>query len=552
MATGALASCVRDPRVTWALLALGLLALFARTAGFDFVWDDLPNVVDNPYFEASLGEGIRATQHDHLDHTLLGAARHPVAYESYRPLLWLSYRLDDVLWGRTSWAMHLHGLAWAALLAALALAVTRRLLPTPAAAAAATAVFLFHPIQVETIAYVSARGDLLCTVFALASSWAFLVALDPATTRGRHVAASLGVGLAFVVSLSAKEASAGLPVALLGLALAQRRLRAAWLPLGCAFAGLAGYVVARLWLIGRALSSVDAGEGLAAIVGGPGVLLAYAGQILVPARLSIERLPPDGAAWLVSGWIAALGFAGLAVAALVGERASPRSRIAWAGVVWFAALLAPSLLAVQTMGVLADRYVSTALLGAAIAATAGFGILRDALPERRRGFLPIGAGAWAALCVGVAVLQVGTWRDNGALYDHALRAEPRSSMANFRVGVLAARDGDWPRAGTAFERAIRLDPGNVFALNNLGVAHLKVGNLEQAERFIREALSLSGDRNFRAWNNLALVHFARDEREPGCQALLRSQEINPAYARAAENHASWCAHAAASGAPSRG
>jgi hypothetical protein len=53
-------------------------------------------------------------------------------------------------------------------------------------------------------------------------------------------------------------------------------------------------------------------------------------------------------------------------------------------------------------------------------------------------------------------------------------------------------------------------------------------------------LALSGDLNFRAWNNLASVHFARDQSGEGCSALRRSLSINPAYAFARRNHVLYC------------
>ena len=70
----------------------------------DFVWADWYTVVDNPQYAAPLRDSLRTTQHDHLDGTLMGTVGLPVAYESYRPLLFASFKLDDTWFARAAWA----------------------------------------------------------------------------------------------------------------------------------------------------------------------------------------------------------------------------------------------------------------------------------------------------------------------------------------------------------------------------------------------------------------------------------------------------------------
>jgi len=167
---------LRDPRASTAVLLAVFALIYGRAAGYGFVWDDFPNIVDNPHYAAPLSRSLRSTQHDHLDPTLLGSAGLPVAYESYRPLLFLSYKLDDIAFGRSPWAMHLHNLLLGALAIALAGWLFARLLPEPRAALLATAVFALHPLQVEPLCYVSARGGLLSALLALLASAAFWLA----------------------------------------------------------------------------------------------------------------------------------------------------------------------------------------------------------------------------------------------------------------------------------------------------------------------------------------------------------------------------------------
>ena len=88
----------------------------------------------------------------------------------------------------------------------------------------ATAIFALHPLQVETVAYVSGRGDLLAGLFALLAVASALRFEQEADRKRRG--AWLFVGTAcLLASLLCKEAYIGLPIALAGVALARGKLR---------------------------------------------------------------------------------------------------------------------------------------------------------------------------------------------------------------------------------------------------------------------------------------------------------------------------------------
>lgn len=528
---------LRDPRTGTALVLAVFALVYGRAAGHEFVWDDFPNVVENPYYAAPLRESLRSTQHDHLDPTLLGTAGLPVAYESYRPMLFLSYKLDDAAFDRAPWAMHLHNLLLGGLAVLLARVLFGILLPDPRAALLATALFALHPVQVEALCYVSARGDLLAALLALLASGAFLLAVDPEAGPRRRAWATPVAALAFLASLGAKEAWLGLPLALGVLALARGRLRAAVLPLAALAAAACLYFGLRVALIGRELSAVDASVGLRAVASAPAHALAYVRIFIAPYDLSIERLARTNAVSVAGGWIF---WAGVGWIALRGARAGGAPlRTAAAGLLWFGLLLAPAAVAIETMGVRADRYAFLPMFGAALALGAASRELFRRLADGAHG-LPTAAALWAAACLLVTVHQVSVWRDNETLYTNSVLVGPESAMAHYRAGVLASRRHGWLDALEHFERAERLDASNLSVLNNLGVAYLNLGRLDAAEATLQRALALGGARHFRAWNNLAQVYFARSQRAQGCAALERSMAINPAYALARHNHAELC------------
>lgn len=528
------------------LVLLAYAAVFGRAVSFDLVWDDLETIARNPQFDAALGDGLLATQHDHHDPSLLLAF--DVPYESYRPLTFASLRLDRALFGDSTVALHAHSLALGALSVVLAFAVTTHLLPSRRAALLATGLFALHPLQAEAVCYVSARADLLAAALALASALGFLRALESAGQPRRVAGLAALAALAWLGSLAAKEAYLGLPLALAVLAVAMGRLRAAGAPLGALGAALVLYAAARLAILPPDIAGVETGVALAALWKLPGLALAYVGPFLLPVGLSIERAP-DVAALAPFGWLALAGVA----TAFAGSawRSRAPTALACAGPLWLVALLGPASLAVETTGVAADRYVYLPLLGLAISA-AGLGSL---LPARRpfAPVFPAAAAAWLAALALASFFQAGLWRDSETLYRRALRAAPARSMSHYRVGVLYAEREEWQRAAPFFEAAIERDPGNLRALGNLSLAYLHTDRLERAERTVRRDLELSGDRNFRAWTNLATLFFKRSDLERTCTALERALAIRPGYDVAARNHRLFCAEGgSAKAAPATG
>jgi hypothetical protein len=533
---------LRNPRAGVAVVLAVFALVYGRAAGHDFVWDDLPNIVENAYYDVALGEALRSTQLDHMDPELLGTVGLPMAYESYRPLLFLSYRLDAAVFERSPLAMHVHNLLLGALIVALAGWIFAQLLSDPRAALLATAVFALHPLQTEVLCYVSARGGLLSTLLALLATAAYWAALAPDASVRRRILATLAAAVAFLASLAVKEAWMTLPLALAGLAHARGRLRTAALPLAVLCVVPCVYFALRVLLIGSELSGVDPEIGLRALANAPAHALAYLRIFVAPYDLSIERLGQTNALARGAGWIfwGAVCFAVLRGVPARRPGASAALRLAAAGLLWFAVLLVPATVPMETMGVRADRYAALPLFGAALALGASSGPL-----WRRRAAgihaLPAAAGVWALTCLVVTIGQVSVWRDNTALYAHSLLVEPGSAMAHYRLGVLAARGQRWPEALDHFENAEQLNGSHVFVLNNLGVAYLNHRRLEEAEAALQRVLAIGGEHHFRAWNNLAQVHFARAERERGCAALERSLAINPAYPFAQRNHAHFCA-----------
>src|SRR5262245_8201062 len=140
------------------LLFGGALALYGRTAAFDFVeYDDPSYVRDNPHLARGLtSESARWAL------TSTGYAY------NWHPLTWMSHALAVQLFGLDAGPQHLENALLHGLNAVLLFAALRALLGNFWPSAMIAALFALHPLRVESVAWISERKDVLSgTLFAL-------------------------------------------------------------------------------------------------------------------------------------------------------------------------------------------------------------------------------------------------------------------------------------------------------------------------------------------------------------------------------------------------
>ena len=161
-----------------ALVGCPLLAilLYLPTLKFGFLgWDDFVYVDQNPW--------IRSWSYENLRHIFTKPY-----FVSYMPLQHVSYMADYGFWGLKPFGYHLQQIILHALNTALAFVVGRRLFGRFWLAAIAGILFAAHPSHVESVAWVSARKDVLSTAFLLPSVYFYLPRGERSLRRGPYTA----------------------------------------------------------------------------------------------------------------------------------------------------------------------------------------------------------------------------------------------------------------------------------------------------------------------------------------------------------------------------
>ena len=491
-------------------LALTLLvaAVYSQTGRFDSLdFDDQEYVFANPTVLRGL--------------TPAGIGWALTAFHSanWHPLTWMSHMLDVQLFGADPGAHHLvnagiHA-ANAILLFLILRAATSRFWPS----AFAAALFAVHPLNVESVAWVSQRKSLLSTLLLLLTLGAYVLwTRRGGAWRYAAVAALLALGLLAKSML----VSAPLlllvfdfwPLGRLGDVAAGRKRVLEKLPLFALAAGssLATMLAQAKW--GAVASAFPLGERIANALDSA---VNYLGAAVWPAGLACFYPHPasaGGSTRLVDA--VGAGVLLLAVTALViaVRRSRPWLLFGWA---WYLIALTPVIGLVQVgMQARADRYTYVPMIGIFVAVVWEIAERVSGSSVARHAATALGALAVIAFAV-AAFAQAETWRSAETLYTHALRVTKNNWLASNNLGNAWLSQHDYEAALDLFEQAARIKPDYEQAWYNQGVALMNLSRPEDALEAYQHNLRLDSS-NTDGWVNSGFVLLQLGRLQEGLKA----------------------------------
>jgi hypothetical protein len=464
-----------------ALLLAAVWVVFAKVGSFEFVhYDDLAYLLDHPYVR----QGLTGT-------AVAWAFSEPVLY-NWHPLTLLSYLLDAELWGMSPGAFHLVNVALHAANTVALFLLLARLTGHTTRSAIVAALFALHPLHVESVAWVSARKDVLSTLFFLLTIGAYASWLER-----RSVWRQARMLALYALGLMSKPMLVTLPFVLLlldhwpldrsaatgpGVRSQLARLGPLALEKAPMFALALASSVITLGTQAGAMQALAHVTWLERIANAALSYLRYLGMTLWPARLGVlYPMPPhvDLAAGAAAGLI-------LLVASALVVRAARRLPWLFTGWFWYLGTLVPVIGIVQ-VGVQshADRYSYVPLIGIFIAVV-------WAVAERveRRKRAPLVACAAAAVVVGLLSVrtwfQLDSWRDSETLYEHALAVAPESPYIHYNLATLFAEHGRHAEAATHYREVVRLSPELMQGWSQLALSLAAQGDTLEAWRTLEE------------------------------------------------------------------
>jgi len=530
----------RQHLIAAAALALLCFICYANTIHVPFLFDDIPNIVDN-----------RAVHVEDLKPATLRAAAAGSVMPS-RPLANISFainyyfdRLQVAPYHLVNIFIHfINGL----LVYLLALFVFRRSAPGDMApqssipvymAMFAAAIFVVHPLQIQSVTYIVQRMNSLCTLFYLS---AMLCYLQARTTHrfGRRVILFAATAVSWVLALGCKEIAATLPAAILLLewyflqdadwGFFRKRLvpvsvlvilmaGIAWYFLGAdPLARIMNDYQSREFSLGERLFTESR------------VIVFYLSLLLLPLpsrlnllhqfSLSHSLLSPP------TTLLCLLLLLGLIIFAVLSVR---RQRLLSFCIIWFFLQLTieSSFIGLE---IIFEHRLYLPMVGVSIAAA----YILFRLVQGKQGIIAICAVLVViALSAGTVVRNM-TWSSAERLWTDVIRKNPDSYRAYYNLANEYTDRGMYQQAVAAYQQSISIKPDYARSHNNLGIALTKQGKLDQAIAEYELARQLDPD-NYRSSYNMALAQSASGNAERAITEYRVALAKNPDYAQAQYN-----------------
>lgn len=473
------AASSRSRTVGLASLLCALVALgYAATFHAGFVWDDDSVLTANRHIRDA--DGLRRFWFT-------------AETSDYWPLtsttLWVEWRL----WGLNATPYHVTNLLLHAVESLLLWQLLARL-GVPGAYLGAL-LFAVHPVNVESVAWIAQRKNLVAFLFFELAVLFFLEAegegAEPRPWRGeagRWYAASL---LAFLMSLLGKGSTAVLPAVLLVIVWWRRgKVTRADLVRSMPFWGTAiGLVQVNIWFQTHGTGPIRDASLVERVLGAAAAVWFYLGKALWPAGLAFVYPQWRIDAYDLRWWIP-LAAALAVTVVLLRLRGSGVRPVLAAWIVYGLALLPVMGLTdvyFMTYSLVADHYQHLALPAAtAMVAAAWHAGFRRATREGRQVWIVVAAAVVGILTYRTAV-QAAAYRDTETLWRDTLTKNPDGWLAHYNLALLLKEQGRVAEAITHYEQAVRAKPDLPDARVNLGLALIEAGRPAEALSHLEEA-----------------------------------------------------------------
>lgn len=389
----------------------------------------------------------------------------------------------------------------------------------------AAAVFLLHPVQTESVAYISGRSESLCLMWFLA---AFAVFLYKRGESGIGWGAAAAVIVLFGAAVASKEHAAVFPILALltdwwfgGVAAIKRnwRLYVPMLVLGA----LGGAMVAQVLL-----RADTAGFGLRDL---PWyqyfftqwrALWVYLRLFVLPVGLNADWAFPISKSVMDGGAI--FGLVGLI--ALVGVAFYHRKRfpLAFYGLLVFLLLIAPTSSVVPIRDALAERRLYLPFLGLLL-------VICD-LVRAWKAPASTKAAAFGAVALVLAWMTYGrasVWASPMALWEDSIAKSPHNARAHFQKASLLQVEGKCEEARKEYEAAHAAGNNEGRLYVNWALVYDCLNQPEQAMAKLRESFRVEDTAHAHATLGMVLAKQQKfDDAMPELEKALRMDPSNDA------------------------
>ena len=496
------------------LLVLAVLLLYHQVRAFQFVedYDDGAYVTNN--FNIKYG----------IDWPTIKWAFTAYYSQNWHPVTWLSHALDCQLYYLNSGKHHSTNVALHALDGVILFLVLWKATSYVGRSFMVAALFAFHPVNVESVAWIAERKNVLSALFFLLALGAYRwYASKPQVVRYLAVAFLHALGLMskpqiitfpFILLLwdywplgrmfanddergAAVEPAERIPARSLGFLVLEK------IPL-LLLSAASAVVTLQAQNTGDAMRGAMNAHPLSFRIANAAVsYVRYLVRAFWPMHLSLPYTFPGGG-W--EPWRIAVSIVLLAAITILVFLARRRARYLLVGWLWFIGSLVPMIGIVQVGSqAMADRYAYLPFVGLFIMICWGLPEMLSVASQQDTHSAGVKLQGWAAaLLAGVALFalallatityrQVGYWKDSLTLWSHAVQLDPDNDVAQDKLGSLLVTSGHEEQARTHFLAAMAAKPSDPMINFHVGFSEQRSGNLAKAIDYYNKVLALTQD-----------------------------------------------------------
>lgn len=518
-------------------------AVYANTLSNEFVFDDIPNILENRWIKDihSLPE-IFSTHIAGFDRGFF------TSY--YRPLIHVIFMGCYYLFGLRPWGFHLVNILFHSGVSILVFLIAARLISTfgystdpfpdqikekkfaPMSLPFLTAIlFAVHPVHTEAVAWVSGVMDLSCSFFFLLALYLYI------RSDGRFNGTYFLSTLSFFLALLCKEPAFMLPLLLFAYDYVLKGRKPSSLhalknygP----FIVLAGiYLIVRFQVLGGLAPSrrfEDVGALL--LIGNVFPLfIQYLGKLVFPQNLSVMNFFQPVTSFVEIRTL--LAFV-LSMVIAVGTYVFRREKILLFSIFLVVIPLLPALyIPGLGEGAFAERYLYLPSFGFVLFVATLFERLYRQLTARKW-IVQVTVLTLMGFYVTQTVTTNFVWENGITLWTDSVEKVPGSAAAHEYLGYELYTLGHPDKAIEQYLIALDLDPRRVDAHINLSAAYLSEGLVEQSVRHSKIAVDLN-PRSADAHDNLGLAYTMMGLSKEAISEYLIALSLNPDSANAHHN-----------------
>ena len=495
-------------RVICLSLAAITLLVYWPVTGFDFTnYDDTDYVTYN----VPVQQGLTPRS--------IGWALTSGHASNWHPLTWMSHMLDCQIYGVAKpGGHHFTNLLFHTADVVLLFLVLVQFTGAIWRAALVAALFAWHPLHVESVAWVSERKDVLSAFFMLLTLAAYGAYAKEFKGRGSKSKVYYALALIlFACGLMSKPMLVTLPFVLVLLDYwplnrisdlrfsfadfqKEGTLAKSLREKGPFFILAVLDCLATFWAQ-KETHAVVTSAALPVTERIANALVSYVqylAQTFYPQNLALPYPYPNGSIWLVALCAAAL----LLVTTLAVLRLARERRYLLVGWLWFIGMLVPVIGLVQVgLQSRADRYTYLPLIGIFIMLAWSIPAAWARWPRPGLVFGTVVTALLLAL-ITLTAMQMQYWQNSVTLFSHTLATGNQSILAEYNLAAALAAQGTNDEAALVhYQNALAIKPNRVEAQFNsqteahfnLGLLYRKHGNWLEAETQLRAFLKLEPD-----------------------------------------------------------